>query len=177
MELIPLKNGKLLVLREAEPDDAMALIAFSKRIGAQTDFLLTDAEGWRKSVEEQREILAASLIAPGQGLFLHCIEGEIVGLFSLYPFSKHARTKHTAAFGIALDESCWGLGIGPISMALAIDWTREWGYHKLYLEAHAENARALALYHRFGFAECGRRKEHLFIDGQYKDEILMELML
>lgn len=76
MELIPLKNGKLLVLREAEPDDAMALIAFSKRIGAQTDFLLTDAEGWRKSVEEQREILAASLIAPRQGLFCTASRGR-----------------------------------------------------------------------------------------------------
>ena len=35
----------------------------------------------------------------------------------------------------------------------------------------------LALYRRFGFEECGRRKEHILVDGTYYDEVLMELML
>ncbi len=177
MELIPLKNGKLLTIREAEPDDAAALLAFSKIIGAQTPFLASDETGWQKSLQEERESLAASLLSPRRGMFLALIEGEIAGIFSVYPVDNRPRTRQNASFGIALRESCWGLGLGPIAMALAIDWAREWGYHKLCLEAHAENARALKLYRRFGFEECGRYKEHMLVAGQYYDQILMELML
>ncbi|HWQ58814.1 MAG TPA: GNAT family N-acetyltransferase [Clostridia bacterium] len=177
MELISLKNGKLLTIREAEPGDAAALLAFSKVIGSETDFLGTDENGWRQGVEEEREILVASLIASDRGVFLCLIDGEIAGLFSIYPLSRKPRTRQNAVFGIALRQSCWGLGIGPVAMALSIDWAKEWGYRKMLLEARADNARAIALYRRFGFAECGRRREHILVNGQYYDEIIMERML
>ncbi len=177
MELLPLKNGKTLMIREAEPQDSAALLAFSKIIGSETTFLTTDASGWSRSVEEEAKILAASLIAPDRGLFLALIDGEIVGLFSVYPLGEKPRIRQNATFGVAVRESCWHLRIGTVALVLAIDRAREWGYHKLCLEAHADNARALALYRRFGFEECGRHREHYFIDGQYYDEILMEKLL
>lgn len=177
MEIVPLKNGKTLVIREAEPQDSAALLAFSKVMGSETDFLGTDARGWQQSVEEEAQTLAASLIAPDRGLFLALIDGEIAGMFSVYPLNNKPRTKQNAVFGIAVRKSCWHLGIGTMSMVLAIDCAREWGYHKLCLEAHADNSRALALYRRFGFAECGRRREHILVNGEYYDEILMELLL
>lgn len=177
MEALPLKNGKLLVIREAEPDDAMAFLAFSKVMGGETDFLGIDAQGWQRSFEEEREVLAASLIAPDRGTFLTLVDGEIAGMFSVQPLSERPRVKQNAVFGIAIRQSCWGLGIGAVVMTLAIDRARAWGYHKLCLEAHAGNERAIRLYRRFGFAECGRRREHILVNGQYYDEILMELML
>ncbi len=177
MERVPLKNGKLLVVREAEPEDSAALIAFSKIVGRETDFLNTDESGWQVTAEEEAEKLAASLINPRQGTFLALVDSEIAGMFSVNPFSTRQRIRHNAVFGIALRESCWHLGIGSVAMTLAVDMAREWGYHKLMLEARADNARALALYRRFGFTECGRRREHMCIRGQYYDEILMELML
>ncbi len=177
MEFIPLKNGKLLEIREAEPEDSAALLAFTKIIGSETPYLNTDENGWPQSVTEETQRLAASLITPRQGLFLHIVEHEIAGLFSVYPQDHRPRTKQNAVFGVAIRESCWHLGLGAISTTLAIDMAREWGYHKLCLDANAENVRALSLYRRFGFIECGRRREHLFANGAYYDEILMELML
>ena len=41
----------------------------------------------------------------------------------------------------------------------------------------ADNERAIKLYRRFGFSECGLRKEHILINGEYFDEMIMELML
>ena len=41
----------------------------------------------------------------------------------------------------------------------------------------ADNERAIRLYKRFGFAQCGLRREQLFINGEYYDEMMMELML
>lgn len=177
MERIPLKNGKLLTIREAEPQDSAALLDFSKVIGGETDFLSTDASGWPQTAEDEAERLAASLITPGQGLFLDWIDGEIVGLFSVYPLSGRPRTKQNAVFGIAVRKSCWGLGIGSFALTLSVDYAKEWGYHKLCLEANAENTRALALYRRFGFAECGRYREHYLIGGRYVDAVLMEKLL
>lgn len=177
MEIVPLKNGKTLVIREAEPQDSAALLEFSKVMGSETDFLLTDANGWPQTAEEEAQRLAASLISPNQGLFLDFIDGEIVGLFSIYPLNNKPRTKQNAVFGVAVRKSCWHLGIGSIAMALSIDMAREWGYHKLSLEAHEDNSRALALYRRFGFTECGRRRDQYLVNGRYYDEILMELLL
>lgn len=177
MEVVPLQNGTMLTIREAQPQDAVELLAFSSVIGAETDFLTTGANGWQTSVEEEAERLAATLIAPDQGLFLGLIDGEIIALFSVTPLSDTPRTRQNAVFGVALKKSCWHLGIGSIALVLAIDRARDWGYHKLCLATHAENARALALYRRFGFEECGRRREHILIKGDYYDEILMELLL
>ena len=39
MELVPLKNGKWLTVRAAEPGDAAAFMAFSRLVGGETDNL------------------------------------------------------------------------------------------------------------------------------------------
>lgn len=176
MELVPLKNGKWLTVRPPVPDDAESLLALSRRVGGETDYLMTDSRGFLCSIEQEREYIAAVLADPKRFQMLGFIDGEPIGFFGVEPMGR-GRAAHNASFGIAIVRSCWHLGIGAIFMAIATDFAKTAGYHKLCLDVRADNERAIKLYRRFGFSECGLRKEHLLINGEYFDEMIMELML
>jgi RimJ/RimL family protein N-acetyltransferase len=60
----------------------------------------------------------------------------------------------------------------------AIDWARGHGLHKLCLEVFAQNAAAIALYRKCGFAEEGRRvRQYRRASGDLWDTIMMGLPL
>ncbi len=176
MELVPLKNGKWLTVRAAEPGDAAAFMAFSRLVGRETDNLMLDSRGFFGTVEEKAEYLSAALADRRYCIMLAMIEGEMVGFFSIAPMGD-GKLRGNAGFGIAVRKSCWRLGIGAILTVIAIDYAKEAGYHKICLDVRADNERAIRLYKRFGFAQCGLRREQLFINGEYYDEMMMELML
>ena len=176
MELVPLKNGKWLTVRPPVPDDAESLLALSRRVGGETDYLMTDSRGFLCSIEQEREYIAAVLADPKRLQMLGFIDGESIGFFGVEPMGR-GRAAHNASFGIASVRGCWLLGIGAIFMAMATDVAKTAGYQKLCLDVRADNERAIKLYRRFGFSECGLRKEHILINGEYFDEMIMELML
>lgn len=175
-ELIPLKNKQMLTIREAAPEDAAAMLALSKVVGGETDFLLTDERGWRNSEENEAELLAVWMTDPKVCMFAALIDGELAGFFSVMRAGR-GRVAHVAEFGIAIRKSCWHLGIGAMATVVSIDFARQAGYHKLSLSVRADNLRAIALYKRFGFSEAGVLRDQLLVNGEYFDEIVMELML
>ena len=56
-------------------------------------------------------------------------------------------------------------------------FAREHGYMKLVVWVRASNEAAQKFYRGLGFRECGRLSRQVMIDGNYDDEILMELFL
>ncbi|MGI4895653.1 MAG: GNAT family N-acetyltransferase, partial [Janthinobacterium lividum] len=52
----------------------------------------------------------------------------------------------------------------------------ELGLHRVQLGAWAFNSRALAAYANAGFTEEGRRREVVFHDGHWYDEVLMSVL-
>lgn len=56
MELVPLKNGKWLTVRAAEPGDAAAFMAFSRLVGGETDNLMLDSRGFSARLRKRRNI-------------------------------------------------------------------------------------------------------------------------
>ena len=59
---------------------------------------------------------------------------------------------------IAIDESLQRRGLGSQLLAQVIERARLAGGLSILLEVRPSNAKALALYRQFGFAEIGRRK-------------------
>ena len=71
-----------------------------------------------------------------------------------------------------------GRGVGTALVAAAIDWARERGLHKLSLGVFPHNEAAIALYRKFGFADEGRRIEHIRrANGEQWDLVEMGLLL
>lgn len=88
MELVPLKNGKWLTVRAAEPGDAAAFMAFSRLVGGETDNLMLDSRGFFGTVEEKAVYLSAALADRRYCIMLATIEGEMVGFFSIAPHGR-----------------------------------------------------------------------------------------
>ena len=67
-----------------------------------------------------------------------------------------------------------GRGVGTALMAAAIDLADNWlNYRRLELTVYTDNAAALALYRKFGFAIEGTLKDYAFRGGVFIDAYTM----
>jgi putative acetyltransferase len=100
-------------------------------------------------------------------------DGEPVGLVFVIetPFGF-------GELGMCVAAAWRGRGVGTALVAAAIELPRDRGLHKLTLGVFPHNARAIALYRKFGFVEEGRRIRHIRRQsGELWDLIDMGLLL
>lgn len=173
-----LRDGRTLILRDPEMEDAELLLNYPKTVGAETDFLLCDENGIDGlTLEGEREWIKNTLEAPNTKMFLGFVGGELVTLFDVRAAAR-SRISHNAGVAISVRRGYWRLGIGSIAMQEMIDFAKSTNYLRtLCLEVREGNERAIALYQRFGFAEIGRHRARINVRGTYYDEILMDLPL
>ena len=84
------------------------------------------------------------------------LDGKVVGTAGIECVAWKEKTRHRAEFGISVDKSYWGLGIGRALAEACMECAKSAGYVQVELEAVAENKNALALYKSVGFVEYGR---------------------
>jgi len=74
-------------------------------------------------------------------------------------------------------KEVWGRGYGTEAARLVCrHGFATLNLHRISLSCYAINERGLALYRRVGFREEGRRREHVFIEGRWVDEVVMGLL-
>ncbi|NLI53356.1 MAG: GNAT family N-acetyltransferase [Clostridiales bacterium] len=173
-----LRDGRTLILRDPTIEDAEQMIAYTKIVGGETDFLLMDENGIEGlTLEGERSWIRSTLETPNTKMFLGFVEGELVLLCDVRA-AVRKRIAHVAGIAISIKRAYWHLGIGSIAMRAMIDYAKETGVLRtLSLEVREGNGRAIALYRRFGFVEVGRHKARINVRGTYYDEILMDLDL
>jgi len=72
---------------------------------------------------------------------------------------------------------CWGKGYGTEAMNLILGFAfRDLNLNRVQLEAFDFNKRAQKCYLKVGFKEVGRRRKTRFIDGKYRDCIVMDIL-
>ncbi len=100
---------------------------------------------------------------------------DAVGLIQL----RHIDAVHRSAeliIRIGLAEHR-GRGLGTESVTLAADFAwRDLGLHRITLHVFADNAAAISCYRKAGFVEEGRLRQAAYIDGRYKDIVVMGLL-
>jgi len=70
-----------------------------------------------------------------------------------------------------------GKGVGDALMSEAIIRARDKGFEKICLSTFSTNLVAIKLYKKHNFQMVGVRKRQFKMEGEYKDEVLMDLML
>lgn len=97
--------------------------------------------------------------------------GELLGHVALFGVRLATRC---ATIGIVLGRQFWSQGYGTDAMRVVVRYGfAELGLHRLQLGLWSYNTRALAAYRTVGFREEGRRRESVFHDGVWYDEVLM----
>jgi L-phenylalanine/L-methionine N-acetyltransferase len=79
---------------------------------------------------------------------------------------------------MAVRDSWQGKGIGSALMQAALDLADNWlGLRRLELRVYADNARAIALYRKFGFEVEGTHRAYAIRDGVYVDSLSMARLI
>lgn len=173
---VVLRDGSVLQISRPRGENAAEILEYLKIIGGETHFLLMDENGLGISEEYEAKILEASYAEPRGGMHFGRINGEMACMFSL---SCHPRRRlaHTGEIALSVRKKYWHIGVGSAIMEMLIELAKEAPLKNIELSVHAENERAIALYRRFGFEEIGRHRGKICVDGEYYDEILMDLHL
>ena len=103
------------------------------------------------------------------------VDNKLIGGTSIFDINW---TSRSAATGISIYNSdYWGKGYGQESMNLILNFAfRILNLNRVELETFDFNKRAQKCYLEVGFKEVGRRRKACFIDGQYRDDIIMDLL-
>jgi putative acetyltransferase len=100
------------------------------------------------------------------------IAGKAVGMIFLG--LEENRRSHVGSIGMAVHDNYAGCGVGTSLMAAVVDLADNWlQLKRLELSVYADNARAIALYERFGFEREGLARAFAWRDGAYADSLAM----
>ena len=100
------------------------------------------------------------------------IDGKVIGMIFL-PREENRRS-HVGSIGMAVHDAYAGRGAGTALMAAVIDLADNWlQLKRLELGVYADNARAIALYERFGFEREGLNRAYAWRAGAYADSLMM----
>ncbi|EKN42610.1 GNAT family acetyltransferase [Clostridium botulinum CFSAN001627] len=170
-------NGKTIIIRHAEVQDADQLINFIKKVNQETDFLLKDPEEVCLTIKEEKEFIQSQIDSQVDLLIVPEVDGKIVGVCSLNG-NTNKRIRHSAQFGLAVEKEYCGMGIGKNLMKSGIQWAKENGIFRITLEVDINNYRAISLYLKFGFEIEGTlRNDKMLSDGSYTSGYAMALLL
>jgi putative acetyltransferase len=147
-----------ITVRHAEPDDYAALhrIFTAPRVVEGTLQLpYQSAEGRRRRMAEPRE---------GFYLLVAAVGEDVVGSLGLEAIARPRRPQQGRADASAL-------------LRAALDLADNWlNLTRLELTVYTDNAAAIALYTKFGFAVEGTHRAFAFRNGQYVDAHSMARM-
>ncbi|HBY96703.1 MAG: GNAT family N-acetyltransferase [Ardenticatenaceae bacterium] len=126
------------------------------------------------SPERERELVEGWLDDP-HAFSIETRGGQLIGNCHLFRVDLRQRT---AELGIVIgDKAFWGQGYGTDAITLLLSYAFEHlGLHRVELHYLAFNRRAREAYEKCGFVEEGRRREAVFIRGQWVDSILMSIL-
>lgn len=168
-----LLKGKNIQIRALEPTDLDWL------------FELENDEGiWEISNTLQpfsKDILKKYLKNAHQDIFtakqlrlVICHNEKPMGLIDLFNFDPH---NHRAGLGILLLSEYQSKGFASEAMQLVIKYAFiHLQIHQLYANISIENTKSITLFQKVGFEIIGNKKEWIYYKGQYKDELLLQLL-
>lgn len=104
-------------------------------------------------------------------------EGEVVAWASAPPYSDRRAYEGVREFSVYVARGRRGQGLGRLAMeALAFACAAR-GYWKLVSRVFPENEASRALCRGLGFREVGVYRRHARLDGEWRDCVIVELLL
>lgn len=128
------------------------------------------------TVEEERQFIAS--LGERSGFFVAELDDRIVGFQSIEPFAAYTPAmNHVGIIGTFVHADFQGQDIGRQLAEASFKFAREKGYEKAVIYVRASNKAAQEFYQKLGFVPKGTLEKQVKIDGEYDDEIFMEMFL
>ncbi|MDE6945101.1 MAG: GNAT family N-acetyltransferase [Lachnospiraceae bacterium] len=153
---ITLSNGMECCLRNGTESDGQLVLDNFNLTHSETDYLLTYPDENSFDAARESQYLKEKAESEREIELLAIVDGTIVGTAGIDAIGTKYKVRHRAEFGISVVRKYWGLGIGKALLTSCIECAKRAGYSQLELKVVAENERAVSMYDRAGFVECGR---------------------
>ena len=155
-----------VTIRAREPSDWQEIAALLQLPRVRWGTLrlpFVSGEAVRKFLESPTE---------GRTGIVAVLDGKIVGTADVT--RDKGRRDHVGHIGISVHDDFHGRGIGSRLISALVDTADNWlGLRRLELQVYVDNAPAIRLYKRFGFAIEGTRRAAAFRDGAFVDDYVM----
>ncbi|MGQ9723265.1 MAG: GNAT family N-acetyltransferase [Candidatus Jordarchaeum sp.] len=169
----PLKDGSAVRIREATPKDLVDIWRIFRSVTEEKKWIpvlfVDDGEFERLSwFSHHKSVGSVILVAE--------IEKKVVG-HCLVERDEWDAAAHVGNLGIMVNVEHRGRGVGSAMIKEAIIRAREKGFEKICLSTFNTNLSAIRLYKKHNFQIIGVRRRQFKMEEEYKDEVLMELIL
>ena len=162
-----------VIVRRAAPDDDGAISAIWEVVCAERAYTAVNRPF---TPQQEREYIAS--LSDREAIFLAEVEGRVVGFQSLDLWATYTDSfDHVGVMGTFVLPEWRGKSFGRCLAEHTFDFARANGYEKIVIYVRAGNAGAQAFYRSLGFVPKGVLARQVKIDGQYEDEVFMELFL
>jgi putative acetyltransferase len=169
------KNGEKVVFRpEQSSDTEMLWEMFSTLSEASKSNLIPPftrerIESWTQNINYDEVLAIVVVVKKKSGQ-------QIIGSASL-KFHPQEALKHKAELGITVHDIYQNMGIGTALLKHLISIARLKKLKKIYLNVSVANDRAINLYKKVGFKVEGKLCKESLINGEYRDEYRLALLL
>jgi ribosomal protein S18 acetylase RimI-like enzyme len=162
-----------IVIRRATPGDAEAISAIWNVICAERVY---SAISRPFTPQQERDYIVS--LSDREGIFLAQVENQVVGFQCLDLWAKYADSfDHVGVLGTFVLPEWRRKGIARLLATHTFDFARANGYEKVVIYVRGVNVDGQAFYRSLGFIAKGALTKQVKIDGQYDDEVFMELFL
>lgn len=167
-----LKNGFNVNVREANTDDAEALLKLKKSYIKNTTSIPLYEHEYRNTIKEEAELIKRYKQQENSLLLVAEHNKQLIGNIDLTG-NQREKIFHTATIGMGIANSWQNLGVGSCLMDTLLKVVvNSLSVNIIWLEVYSTNISGIKLYQKFGFEECGTIK-NFFKEEHIADKITM----
>ncbi|GMA15939.1 N-acetyltransferase family protein [Deinococcus metallilatus] len=156
--------------RAATPDDALAITRIYNQ-GIQ-DRVATFETRERSAAEVQEK-----LSEPYPAVVVLDTSREVVAFAWSRPYSTRPAYATIGDHGVYVAREARGQGYGEAALRALLQAARQAGLHKLTSRIFTDNTASRRLHLRCGFREVGTHRRHAQLDGDWRDVVIVEVLL
>ncbi len=160
-------------VRRATPADAEVISVVWEVVCAERIYTAVN-----RAFTPQQERDYIGSLSDREGILLAEVDNRVVGFQSLDLWAKYTDSfDHVGVLGTIILPEWRRKGIGRRLVEHTLDFARTKSYEKIVIYVRAGNTQAQTFYRSLGFVPKGVLARQVKIDGQYEDEVFMELFL
>lgn len=125
---------------------------------------------------ESTRAFICEMIENGHPQFV-ALDGDVVVGWCDIHRSERPSHAHRGTLGMGIVPGYRDRGLGRRLITATLGAAQLIGLHRVELDVHADNARAIGLYEKVGFVREGLARDAVLIDGRYIDAIHMAILL
>ncbi len=146
-----IKNDQMLMVKEAQENEAGELIRYVYKISKDSSFLSFDEGIDNISVDNERKHIRKCRNSEHHALLVGWLQDEVVGYLA-FRSTMWQRLRSAGEFAFSVSKKNWGLGVGSHIMGALLDWAgKSKAIKTIEFRVRSDNERAIAVYRKLGF--------------------------